>query len=129
MTRVKENTKYESVNATAITPVVGQHSAPQGQVIRNVYIKLIDPKTSKKYPHKMRFVEAIVEIDGVPRAMEFLTNNMQWAASSICDLYKSRWGIEVFFKESWYESSRFLLAAETCRTHHEWMKIFYFRGR
>jgi len=31
--------------------------------------------------------------------MSFITNNTQWAASSICDLYKSRWGIEVFFKE------------------------------
>jgi len=29
----------------------------------------------------------------------FLTNNTEWASSSICDLYKSRWGIEVFFKE------------------------------
>jgi DDE family transposase len=28
-----------------------------------------------------------------------MTNNMDWAPSSICDLYKSRWAIEVFFKE------------------------------
>jgi RNAse (barnase) inhibitor barstar len=31
--------------------------------------------------------------------MEFLTNNLEWAPSSIADLYKSRWQIEVFFKE------------------------------
>jgi hypothetical protein len=31
--------------------------------------------------------------------MEFLTNNLEWAASSIADLYASRWQIEVFFKE------------------------------
>lgn len=24
---------------------------------------------------------------------------MTWAASSICDLYKCRWGVEVFFKQ------------------------------
>jgi len=90
VTRAKENTAYE---------VVGQHSAPKGQIIRDVYIKLTDPKSSRKYPEALRLVEAMVEVDGKPRQMAFLTNNMEWAPSSICDLYKSRWGIEVFFKE------------------------------
>lgn len=31
--------------------------------------------------------------------MTFITDNFIWAASSICDLYKARWAIEVFFKE------------------------------
>jgi hypothetical protein len=90
VTRAKENISYE---------VVGQHSEPNGQIIRDVYIKLTDPKTSKKYPETLRLVEAVVEVDGQPRRMVFLTNNMRWAPSSICELYKSRWGIEVFFKE------------------------------
>ena len=33
------------------------------------------------------------------REMVFLTNNTRWAASTICELYKARWDIEVFFKE------------------------------
>jgi hypothetical protein len=90
VTRLKDNAGYE---------VVGQHSAPQGNIIRDVYIKLRDFKTSRKYPATLRLVEAIVQVDNQPRQMAFITNNMQWAASSICDLYKSRWGIEVFFKE------------------------------
>ena len=90
VTRAKDNTQYE---------VVGQHSAPKGQIVRDVYIRLTDPKTSRKYPGILRLVEAIVEVNGKPKLMAFLTNNMEWAASSICDLYKSRWGIEVFFKE------------------------------
>lgn len=89
-TRAKDNTRYE---------VVGQHSEPKGRIIRDVYIKLTDPKTSRKYPGTLRLVEAIVEVDGEPKQMVFLTNNMQWAASSICELYRSRWSIEVFFKE------------------------------
>ena len=33
------------------------------------------------------------------KVMVFITNNMEWAATSVCDLYKSRWEIETFFKE------------------------------
>jgi len=31
--------------------------------------------------------------------MVFLTNNLDWAPSSVCDLYRCRWGIETFFKQ------------------------------
>ena len=31
--------------------------------------------------------------------MVFITNNFEWASSSITELYKARWAIEVFFKE------------------------------
>jgi transposase len=90
VSRAKDNTQYE---------VVGQHSEPKGRIIRDVHIKLTDPKTSRKYPETLRLVEAIVDVDGQPKQMVFLTNNMKWATSSICDLYRARWGIEVFFKE------------------------------
>jgi hypothetical protein len=90
VTRAKDNMGYE---------IVGQHSEPGGNIIRDVYITLRDFKTLRKYPATLRLVEAIVEVDNKPRVMSFITNNMQWAAGSICDLYKSRWGIEVFFKE------------------------------
>ena len=52
-----------------------------------------------KYPERMRRVRALVEIDGVEREMEFLTDNMEWSASSVADLYRCRWDIEVFFKQ------------------------------
>jgi len=90
VTRAKENTRYK---------IVGQHREVSGQIIRDVDIKLTDCKTSRKYPTSVRLVEAIVQVDNKPKEMAFITNNTQWAASSICDLYKSRWGIEVFFKE------------------------------
>src|SRR5258706_11658661 len=32
-------------------------------------------------------------------AMTFLTNNLDWSARTICDLYRCRWQIEVFFKQ------------------------------
>ena len=39
------------------------------------------------------------EEDGKEIEMSFITNNLEWAPSSIADLYKSRWVAEVFFKE------------------------------
>jgi len=52
-----------------------------------------------KYPARMRRVRALVEIEGVEREMEFLTNNMDWSPRSVADLHRSRWDIEVFFKQ------------------------------
>ena len=31
--------------------------------------------------------------------MVFLTNNLQWSAGTVADLYRCRWQIEVFFKQ------------------------------
>ena len=90
VTRAKDNMQYE---------VVGQHSKPSGNIISDVKIRLTGTNTSKWYPETLRLVEAMVEVDGKLKKMTFITNNFEWSASSICDLYKARWSIEVFFKE------------------------------
>ena len=70
-----------------------------GNVLSDETVRLAAANTSAKYPETFRRVRAIVEINGEKREMVFLTNNTQWAASTICELYKARWEIEVFFKE------------------------------
>jgi hypothetical protein len=44
-------------------------------------------------------VEAWVEVDGSPKLMVFITNNSEWSSNTVCDLYRARWEIEVFFKQ------------------------------
>ena len=90
ITRAKDNMKYE---------VVGQHSDSKLNILRDVVIRLTGQRTSVRYPETLRLVEAMVEVDGKLKRMTFITDNFTWAASSICDLYKARWAIEVFFKE------------------------------
>ena len=90
VTRAKDNMKYR---------IVKQHTEPKGDVVYDAIIKLETPKSYKAYPQRLRLVTAYVEINGIKKLMTFITNNMTWAPSSICDLYKCRWGVEVFFKQ------------------------------
>ena len=90
VSRSKTNMKYKSV---------GQHKETKGKTIRDEVIELTCPKAGKKYPEKLRLVEAWVKLEGKERRMTFITDNFDWAASSVADLYKARWGIEAFFKE------------------------------
>jgi len=90
VTRAKDNMNYR---------IVKQHTPPKGDILRDVLIELKTPKSYQAYPQKLRLVTANVQVNGVMKTMTFITNNFLWAPSSICDLYKCRWGIEVFFKQ------------------------------
>ena len=70
-----------------------------GNILRDDLIKLTGTNTRNKYAQTLRRVVALVEVDGKLVEMTFITNNLEWAPSSIADLYKSRWSIEAFFKQ------------------------------
>ena len=90
VSRAKKNMNYE---------VMGQHSEPKGNIISDQRIKLYLDKAQKDYPDEFRRVEAQVMVKDELTTMVFITNNFEWAPSSIAELYKARWAIEVFFKE------------------------------
>ena len=90
VTRAKDNMAYE---------IVGQQTAPCGPILLDATIRLTVEKSRRDYSERMRLIVAVVEVDGKETVMSFITNNFDWAPSSICDLYKARWGIEVFFKQ------------------------------
>jgi Transposase DDE domain len=69
------------------------------RILRDDLVVLKNPESRANYPHRLRRVRALVEVDGQPREMEFLTNNLAWSAASVADLYRCRWQIEVFFKQ------------------------------
>lgn len=72
---------------------------PTGNILADNIVVLAGTVSRGKYPGRFRMVRALVEVDGEQREMTFITNNFEWAPGSICDLYKSRWAIETFFKE------------------------------
>lgn len=55
-------------------------------VLSDCRIKMKD-NTAKKYPEELRLVKAVVLVNGNPYEMQFITNNLDWSAYSICDLY------------------------------------------
>ena len=68
-------------------------------ILSDETIRLTGQRTSKEYPGELRRVRARVQVDGKWRTMVFLTNNFEWAASTIAELYKARWEVELLFKE------------------------------
>lgn len=92
VTRAKDNLCYRSVRNL---PVKQQGS----KVVKDQIVKLTGVKWRKFKGWTLRRVEAWVEVEGKERLMVFITNNTAWSPRSVCDLYRARWDIEVFFKQ------------------------------
>ena len=91
VTRAKDNMQYEVEKY--------YQTEAQGKILSDELIRLKSPHSLRDYPEWLRRVVALVEVDGKEVAMEFLTNNLDWSAASIAELYRCRWQIEVFFKQ------------------------------
>jgi hypothetical protein len=89
--RPKDNLRYEVQKARL--------RKPAGKILRDDEIVLNGKAGREHYPARLRRVAALVEVEGVEREMVFLTNNMHWQASTVAELYRSRWQIETFFKQ------------------------------
>jgi len=90
VTRAKDNMRYR---------VIAEHRPTTDKVLEDVLIELVTAKSKAAYPQTLRLVRALVEINNKEVELTFITNNVTWASRSICDLYRCRWGVEVFFKQ------------------------------
>lgn len=91
VTRAKDNMKFKVLKRRI--------KKPAGKILRDDQIILTGKQSRADYPQRLRRVVALVEVDGVEREMVFLTDNFAWAASTVAELYRCRWQIEVFFKQ------------------------------
>ena len=88
VTRAKSNLNAHRVYSTATDRTTG--------VIADQKIALDGYYTRRDYPihiRRVRFRDPETE-----KTFVFLTNQMTLPATTICDLYKSRWQVELFFK-------------------------------
>src|SRR5437868_975984 len=87
VTRAKKGMRYQVIESQPVQPGT--------RVRRDELIQLGSRDGSKAYPDILRLVT--IETDQ-GETLEFLTNQMTFAAATIADIYKDRWQIETFFK-------------------------------
>lgn len=88
VTRAKDNMKFEVVSKADIDKGTG--------VISDESIKLTGVRTSQWYPEKIRMVT--YEDYATSTVYRFLTNNTEYEALTIAELYRERWNVELYFK-------------------------------
>ena len=89
VTRIKQTNAYDVAADYNVNP-------KEKEIEVDWDIKLTGDRARKKYPKKLRLVWVYDEKNN--KMIAVLTNNMSWTASTIAQLYKARWDVEVFFK-------------------------------
>jgi len=88
VTRLKENAVYR---------VVENRSIPKNRnILADQIIQLTGQKAEEKCPHLLRRV--VVWDEPNNRIISLLSNHLKFGATTISDIYKDRWEIEIFFK-------------------------------
>jgi len=86
--RAKDNLRYQRL-----------YSAPKDKeagVRADQVIALVTQKSKKGYPERLRRVSYVDKERN--KRLVFLTNHFEIAATTVADIYKQRWQVELFFK-------------------------------
>ncbi len=92
VTRIKSNTVYETVEELELPEAKHEHIV-KDEIIRLTSVKAVETGISKQ---NLRLVHVYKEDEN--KIIEIITNQLEWEALTISELYKKRWDIEQFFK-------------------------------
>lgn len=89
--RHKENIQYKVIKENELPISRHQH------ILKDEIIELKNKSSIEKYSKKLRRVAVWDDLN--QQVIELITNQMSWSANTIGELYKSRWNVEIFFRD------------------------------
>jgi hypothetical protein len=89
--RHKDNIQYNVIKENELPE--NKHS----HLLKDEIIELKNEGSKNKYPKRLRRI-ALWD-DENQQVIELITNHFHWVANTIGELYKSRWQVEIFFRE------------------------------
>jgi len=85
------------MKAGALYEVLENRPVPQNRnVLADQVIRLTGSGASEKCPHPLRRIEVLDPETG--QVLVFLSNHLEFGATTVAAIYKERWQIELFFK-------------------------------
>jgi IS4 transposase len=91
VTRMKDSTDFSIIKDYKI------NKKKDPNMLQDADIQLEGFYSRQYYPSPLRMVRIL---DSITREeLFFLTNNFDWTARTVADIYKERWNIEIFFKQ------------------------------
>jgi hypothetical protein len=89
--RLKKSINHEMIKELALG------NTDNEKILNDELIMLTKNATKDEYPKAIRRVALYDEKND--NVIELITNNLTWTASTVTELYKQRWMVEIFFKE------------------------------
>jgi IS4 transposase len=92
VTRIKTNTVFETVRELELPQNIDQ------DILKDEVIRLTSKKAIETGINQVELRLVHVYKPDENKVIEIISNQLDWTARTIADLYKKRWDIELFFK-------------------------------